>query len=242
MFTAGAKQKPGQSRIELAEATIGAGQEGAPAARRGRAQRGVRHGHQPGRRGDLRRAAGLRAARSTQLFGSGTVLDSSRLRYLISQYTGVAVQNVHAYIAGEHGDSELPLWGSASIGSVPLLEWPGQGGRGPLTPAGPRGHHPRGRRVGLPDHRGQGRDELRGRAGRLADHRGDPQGRGPGAAGLVAARPTTTASTTCACRCRRSSAPTASGSGSRSRCRTTSSAGLRRSADAVRAVARQFGF
>ena len=70
---------------------------------------------------------------STQLFGSGTVLDSSRLRYLISQYTGVAVQNVHAYIAGEHGDSELPLWGSASIGSVPLLEWAGQGGRGPLT-------------------------------------------------------------------------------------------------------------
>src|SRR6478609_6263988 len=46
-----------------------------------------------------------------QLFGSGTVLDSSRLRYLIAQHTGVAVQNVHAYIAGEHGDTELPLWG-----------------------------------------------------------------------------------------------------------------------------------
>ena len=41
----------------------------------------------------------------TQLFGSGTVLDSSRLRYLIAQHTGVAVQNVHAYIAGEHGDT-----------------------------------------------------------------------------------------------------------------------------------------
>jgi len=43
------------------------------------------------------------------------------------------VQNVHAYIAGEHGDTELPLWGSASIGSVPLLEWTGAGGAGPLT-------------------------------------------------------------------------------------------------------------
>jgi L-lactate dehydrogenase len=35
----------------------------------------------------------------------------------------VAVQNVHAYVAGEHGDSEIPLWSSASIGSVPLLAW-----------------------------------------------------------------------------------------------------------------------
>ena len=61
------------------------------------------------------------------------MLDSSRLRYLIAQHTGVAVQNVHAYIAGEHGDTELPLWGSASIGSVPLLEWTGRGGSGPLT-------------------------------------------------------------------------------------------------------------
>jgi len=71
----------------------------------------------------------------TQLFGSGTVLDSSRLRYLIAKHTGVAVQNVHAYIAGEHGDSELPLWSSASIGAIPLLEWQGIEGEGPLTSA-----------------------------------------------------------------------------------------------------------
>src|SRR6266545_2405190 len=58
-----------------------------------------------------------------RVFGSGTVLDSSRLRLLIAQHCGVAVQNVHAYVAGEHGDSELPLWSSASIGSVPLLRW-----------------------------------------------------------------------------------------------------------------------
>ena len=69
-----------------------------------------------------------------QLFGSGTVLDSSRLRYLLAQHTGVAVQNIHAYIAGEHGDSEIPLWSSASIGSVPLTEWPGMPG-----PDGPVG-------------------------------------------------------------------------------------------------------
>ena len=54
-----------------------------------------------------------------RVLGSGTVLDSSRLRTLLSQHTGVAVQSVHAYIVGEHGDSELPLWSSASIGRKP---------------------------------------------------------------------------------------------------------------------------
>ena len=58
-----------------------------------------------------------------QVLGSGTVLDSSRLRSLIAQHCGVAVQNVHAYIAGEHGDSEIPLWTSATVGGVPVLRW-----------------------------------------------------------------------------------------------------------------------
>jgi L-lactate dehydrogenase len=46
----------------------------------------------------------------------------------------VAVQNVHAYIAGEHGDSEIPLWGSATIGSIPLIQWSVEG-HGRLTAA-----------------------------------------------------------------------------------------------------------
>ena len=58
-----------------------------------------------------------------QVFGSGTVLDTSRLRYLVSRETGVATQNIHAYVAGEHGDSEVALWSSAEIGNVPLSQW-----------------------------------------------------------------------------------------------------------------------
>jgi L-lactate dehydrogenase len=58
-----------------------------------------------------------------QVLGSGTLLDSSRLRSLISRRFGVAVQSVHAYVAGEHGDSEIPLWTSATVGGVPLLRW-----------------------------------------------------------------------------------------------------------------------
>jgi L-lactate dehydrogenase len=59
----------------------------------------------------------------SQVFGTGTVLDSSRLRQLVAGHCGVAVQSVHAYVVGEHGDSEVPLWSSATIGGVPLSQW-----------------------------------------------------------------------------------------------------------------------
>jgi L-lactate dehydrogenase len=53
-----------------------------------------------------------------RLFASGTVLDTSRLRWRLSQRTGVTPSSVHAHIVGEHGDSEFPLWSSARIGPV----------------------------------------------------------------------------------------------------------------------------
>ncbi len=67
------------------------------------------------------------------VFGSGTVLDSSRFRFLLARHFGVSVQSVHAYIAGEHGDSEIPLWSSANIGNVLLDEWHVKGHGRPLT-------------------------------------------------------------------------------------------------------------
>jgi L-lactate dehydrogenase len=63
------------------------------------------------------------------VIGSGTVLDSSRLRWLIAGECDVAISSVHAVICGEHGDSEVPMWSTASIGGVPLLEWEEQTGR-----------------------------------------------------------------------------------------------------------------
>jgi len=60
------------------------------------------------------------------------VLDSSRFRFLIAQRLKLAVQNVHAYVAGEHGDSEIPLWSSADVGNVPLHQW-AVAGHGKLT-------------------------------------------------------------------------------------------------------------
>ncbi|WP_462408518.1 L-lactate dehydrogenase [Neobacillus sp. Marseille-QA0830] len=51
-----------------------------------------------------------------RVIGSGTVLDSARLRFNLGQYFDVDTRNVHAYIIGEHGDTELPVWSSTSIG------------------------------------------------------------------------------------------------------------------------------
>ena len=58
-----------------------------------------------------------------RVFSSGTVLDTSRLRWKIAQRAGVSISSVHAYIVGEHGDTEFPLWSHATIGTVPILEW-----------------------------------------------------------------------------------------------------------------------
>lgn len=57
---------------------------------------------------------------SNKVMGSGTVLDSSRFRYLISQHCNVDPRNVHAYIIGEHGDTELPVWSHTNIGGMVL--------------------------------------------------------------------------------------------------------------------------
>lgn len=55
-----------------------------------------------------------------RVIGSGTVLDTARLKYLLGKHLGVDSRGVHAFIIGEHGDSELAVWSSANISGVPL--------------------------------------------------------------------------------------------------------------------------
>ena len=57
-----------------------------------------------------------------RVIGSGTTLDTARFRYMLSEYFDAAAHNVHAYIIGEHGDTELAVWSHANIGSVPITE------------------------------------------------------------------------------------------------------------------------
>ncbi|MGO1582752.1 MAG: L-lactate dehydrogenase [Actinomycetaceae bacterium] len=122
VITAGAKQKPGQSRLDLAGATIDIMRtlvpqlvEVAPHAIHLMVANPV----------DVVTRVGqvLSGLGANQFFGSGTVLDTSRLRYLVARRVGVAVQSVHGYIAGEHGDSQVPMWSSASIGGIPIEQW-----------------------------------------------------------------------------------------------------------------------
>lgn len=55
-----------------------------------------------------------------KVIGSGTVLDSARFRYLLGDHAGVDTRNVHAYIIGEHGDTEVAAWSLANIAGIPM--------------------------------------------------------------------------------------------------------------------------
>jgi L-lactate dehydrogenase len=60
---------------------------------------------------------------SSRVIGSGTTLDTARLRYLLSVHCDIDVRNVHAYIIGEHGDSEVAVWSRANIAGKPFNEF-----------------------------------------------------------------------------------------------------------------------
>lgn len=59
-------------------------------------------------------------SKKQQIFGSGTILDSARFRFLLGEKISVNPSSLHAYIVGEHGDSEVPLWSTVMIGNTPL--------------------------------------------------------------------------------------------------------------------------
>jgi L-lactate dehydrogenase len=128
VITAGAKQKPGQTRMDLLAANAAIFRELVPSLLRVAPDAIFLIVSNPV---DVMTHATLKLTGlpRQRVLGSGTVLDSSRFRFLIAQRCKVAVQNVHAYIVGEHGDSEIPLWSSASIANIPLHEWavPGHG-------------------------------------------------------------------------------------------------------------------
>ena len=60
-----------------------------------------------------------------RVIGTGTMLDTARLRQVLGQELRIDPHSVHAQVVGEHGDSEVVLWSSAHVGGIPLREWPG---------------------------------------------------------------------------------------------------------------------
>ena len=134
VVTAGAKQQPGQSRLDLAARTVGLMRTLMPRLAAIAPDAVYLMVTNPV---DVVTYAALRYSGlpRAQVIGSGTVLDSSRFRLLVAQHVGVAVQNVHAYVVGEHGDTAVPLWSSATVGGVPVLDLELLDGRPPLTAA-----------------------------------------------------------------------------------------------------------
>ncbi|WP_062076858.1 L-lactate dehydrogenase [Demequina globuliformis] len=122
VVTAGAKQQPGQTRMDLAGATIGLMDKVLPPLIKVAPDAIYIMVTNPV---DVVTLAAIKKSGMdpAQMFGSGTALDTSRLRHQVAAKCDVAVGNVHAYIAGEHGDSEVALWSSATVGGQPLSEW-----------------------------------------------------------------------------------------------------------------------
>lgn len=133
VVTAGAKQRPGQSRPELAAVNVGMLQTLMPAL----VERAPKASYilvtNPS---DVLTIAAQRygGIPRHRIFSSGTVLDSSRLTWMLAQAAKVSTSSVHALILGEHGDSQFPVWSQARIGPVPLREWVPEG-RGPFGPS-----------------------------------------------------------------------------------------------------------
>jgi L-lactate dehydrogenase len=69
------------------------------------------------------RYAGDYGVPPNRVIGSGTTLDTARFRVLLGQHLGVDAQHVHAYVVGEHGDSEVLTWSLATVGGMPLEEF-----------------------------------------------------------------------------------------------------------------------
>lgn len=119
VLTAGAKQSPGESRLNLVErnAKIVEGIVGNIVAQNSQAVLVVVSNPV-----DILTYVALKKCgwSRSRVIGSGTVLDSARCRYLLSRNCGVDVRNVHAYILGEHGDSEMAAWSMTHVAGMPI--------------------------------------------------------------------------------------------------------------------------
>ena len=132
ILTAGAKQRPGQSRLDLAATNVDILRDLMPRLLE----------HAPDALYVLvtnpcdvltvvaQRICGLPPGR---VFSTGTMLDTSRLRWAIAARSGISQANVHVNMMGEHGDTEFPLWSTATIAQVPIREWHNGDGRRVFT-------------------------------------------------------------------------------------------------------------
>ncbi|ANE42955.1 lactate/malate family dehydrogenase [Deinococcus puniceus] len=119
ILTAGANQKPGENRLSLLKRNADIFRDMVPQIAQAAPDAVLLVATNPV---DLMTALTAKLAPNQPVIGSGTVLDSARFRALIAAKVGVAPQHVYASVLGEHGDSEVLGWSSASVGGVPLAQ------------------------------------------------------------------------------------------------------------------------
>ena len=122
VITAGAAQKPGESRRDLGRRNAAIFGQIVPRVAEANPDGIILVATNPVDVLSFQawKLAGLPPSR---VFGSGTILDTARFRALLSEHFGVDPRSVHAFIAGEHGDSEVPIWSSANIAGMHLEDY-----------------------------------------------------------------------------------------------------------------------
>jgi L-lactate dehydrogenase len=119
IITAGAAQKPGETRLDLIKKNTGIFKNIIPSITKYNQEGILLVVTNPV---DILTYLTYKISRfpANRVLGSGTVLDSSRFRSLLSKNCGVAASNVHGYIIGEHGDSEVPVWSLTNIAGTQI--------------------------------------------------------------------------------------------------------------------------
>jgi len=122
VITAGAAQKPGQTRMDLLSMNAAIIRAIMQDIQTQASQAVIIIATNPV---DVMTYVAIQSAGGDRgrIFGSGTVLDSARFRQMLSSRCGVDIQNVHAYILGEHGDSELAAWSMTHIAGMPIDDY-----------------------------------------------------------------------------------------------------------------------
>ncbi len=133
VLAAGVAQRPGETRLQLLDRNAAVFEEIVPAVLRYAPDAILLVATNPV---DIMTLIALRASGlpATRVIGSGTILDTARFRTLLGGHFAVSPKSVHAYVLGEHGDSEVLCWSSARIGTLSLARFAEAVGR-PLDAA-----------------------------------------------------------------------------------------------------------
>lgn len=122
IVTAGANQKPDETRLDLVKKNVAIFRSVIPEIPKRNYQGIILVVANPV---DILTYAAVKFSGLSprRVIGSGTVLDTARLKYLLSEHLNVDSRSIHTYIIGEHGDSEFAAWSSANVSGVPLFDF-----------------------------------------------------------------------------------------------------------------------